>query len=248
LRQATEHRGGFFVIEGANNLKLALDVRWPLISVLMMDSRAARAGALVAGAEEQGAEVYVAPEAVLYAIAGFRVHRGVLALGRRREPADPAELARATRVALVVEGVNDHENLGALFRNAAALGADAVLLDPTTCDPFYRRSVRVSLGHVMRLPVARVDPWPLRLAALHEAGHTIVGLSPSGERELDGLTPAGPVAVMVGAEGPGLSSAALDAADVVARIPMRAGVDSLNVATAAAIALYHLCPRPRVLL
>jgi tRNA G18 (ribose-2'-O)-methylase SpoU len=239
-----EDHDGFFVIEGARNLELALDLRWPLISVLMIDSRAERTGDLVAAAEKQGVAVYVAPKDLLYSIAGFRVHRGVLALARRRPLGNPAALAAAAAAALVVEGVNDHENLGALFRNAAALGGDAVLLDPTTCDPFYRRSVRVSLGNVMRLPVARLDPWPASLRLLRAAGMTVVGLSPFGDRRLDEVGPQGPVAIMVGSEGRGLTPGALAAADIVARIPMRAGVNSLNVATAAAIALYRLCPRP----
>jgi tRNA G18 (ribose-2'-O)-methylase SpoU len=235
------------VIEGARNLKVALEVGWPLISVLMIDSRAGRAGDLVASAEQQGASVYLARQDVLYSIAGYRVHRGVLALAWRRKPADPAPLARSASASLVIEGVNDHENLGALFRNAAALGGEGVFLDPTTCDPFYRRSVRVSLGHVMRLPVARLDPWPANLDLLRAAGTVIVALSPAGDQKLGDVAPPDRVAVMVGSEGAGLSHAALDAADIVARIPMRAGVDSLNVATAAAIALYHFSPMPRVL-
>jgi tRNA G18 (ribose-2'-O)-methylase SpoU len=235
------------VIEGARNLQVALEVGWPLISVLMIDDRAVRAGDLVAGAEQQGASVYLAPQDVLYSIAGYRVHRGVLALAWRTKPADPAALARSAATSLVIEGVNDHENLGALFRNAAALGGEGVFLDPTTCDPFYRRSVRVSLGHVMRLPVARLEPWPAKLTVLRAAGTVIVALSPAGDQRLRDIAPPDRVAVMVGSEGAGLSPAALDAADIVARIPMRAGVDSLNVATAAAIGLYHLAPTPRVL-
>jgi tRNA G18 (ribose-2'-O)-methylase SpoU len=231
------------VIEGARNLEVALEVHWPLVSVLMIDSRAERADDLVDAAEEQGVPVYVAPKELVFSIAGFRVHRGVLALARRRQLPNPARVAAAASSALVVEGVNDHENLGALFRNAAALGADAVLLDPTACDPFYRRSVRVSLGHVMRLPVARLDPWPASLGLLRAGGATVVALSPLGDRVLYDVNIEGRFAVMVGSEGRGLSAAALAAADIVARIPMRTGVDSLNVATAAAIALYRLCPR-----
>lgn len=246
MRQEVEGREGLFVIEGANHLKLALNLGWPLVSVLMMESRLGRDADLVAAAEARGSPVYVAPKEVLYSIAGFRVHRGVLALARRRPPTDALGLARSARTALVVEGVNDHENLGALFRNAAALGGDGVFLDPTTCDPFYRRSVRVSLGHVMRIPVARPEPWPSSLGELRRAGLTIVALTPGGEVTLDEVASPPRLAVMVGAEGSGLSAAALDAADAVARIPMVGGVDSVNVATAAAIALYHFRSRPRV--
>ena len=150
----------------------------------------------------------------------------------------------ASRV-LVLEGVNDHENVGSLFRNAAAFGVDAVVLDPTTADPLYRRATRVSLGHVLRVPFARVSEggWPAVLDDLRAAGLTTVALTPSREAEplsrlvADALPR---VALLVGSEGPGLSSTALAAADRRVRIPMAAGTDSVNVATAAAIALAAL--------
>jgi tRNA G18 (ribose-2'-O)-methylase SpoU len=142
----------------------------------------------------------------------------------------------------VLEGLNDHENLGSLFRNAAALGADGALLSPTCADPLYRRAVRVSLGHVLRVPFARVGGWPADLGLLRERGWQVVALTPRAEAEpvtvLEALD--GPVALMVGAEGRGLSGEALAAADRWVRIPMAPGVDSVNVATAAAIALHRL--------
>jgi tRNA G18 (ribose-2'-O)-methylase SpoU len=145
----------------------------------------------------------------------------------------------------VLEAVNDHENIGALFRNAAAFGVDAVVLDPTTTDPLYRRSTRVSLGHVLRVPFARVldGEWPAALDKLRTAGFTTVALTPDADAETLGrLVAARPprVALLVGAEGPGLSAPALAAADRRVRIPMAPGVDSVNVATAAAIALSAL--------
>jgi tRNA G18 (ribose-2'-O)-methylase SpoU len=182
-------------------------------------------------------------------VAGFDVHRGVLAAADRLPPAGVAEAAGAAELVVVTEGLGDHENLGALFRNAAAFGADAVLLDPTTADPLYRRSVRVSLGHVLRVPWTRLTPWPAGLRGLRDDGLAVLALTPDpGADPIDDVVtqavPPGPVALMVGAEGPGLTGAALAAADRRVRIPIAAGVDSLNVATAAAIALHRLAPRP----
>jgi tRNA G18 (ribose-2'-O)-methylase SpoU len=150
-------------------------------------------------------------------------------------------LLRDARLVAVLEGVNDHENLGALFRNAAALGVDAVLLGPRCSDPLYRRSVRVSMGHVLRVPFAELPgPWPESLDVLRAAGMQVAALTPAADAVP--LTVSGlrgeRVAVLLGAEGPGLSAEALAAADVRVRIPMAAGVDSLNVATAAAVAFH----------
>jgi tRNA G18 (ribose-2'-O)-methylase SpoU len=148
----------------------------------------------------------------------------------------------------VLEGVNDHENLGALFRNAAALGVDAVLLGPRCSDPLYRRSVRVSMGHVLRVPFVELPgPWPASLDVLKAAGLRVAALTPAADAQpltAQPFTAASPtgqrVAVLLGAEGPGLTPEALAAADVRLRIPMAPGVDSLNVATAAAVAFHAL--------
>ncbi|MCA1691983.1 MAG: RNA methyltransferase [Actinobacteria bacterium] len=141
---------------------------------------------------------------------------------------------------VLVEGVNDHENLGALFRNAAAFGAGAVLLDPTCADPLYRRSIRVSMGQVLRMRFARMD-WPASIGALQALGYEVLALTPSpGAEDIDVVGRGPKQALLVGAEGGGLSKRALAAADRRVRIPMAPGVDSLNVATAAAIALHHL--------
>ena len=140
-------------------------------------------------------------------IAGFPVHRGVLALAERQPALDPTTSAGRRRTVVVVEGVNDHENLGAIFRNAAAFGAGAVLLDPTCCDPLYRRSVRVSVGHVLRVPFARLTPWPAALADLAAAGFDVVALDPAAPDTIESVQPGRRVAVLVGAEGSGLSAA-----------------------------------------
>jgi tRNA G18 (ribose-2'-O)-methylase SpoU len=215
----------------------------------------------------ESAPVYVVGRQLMADTVGFDLHRGVVAIGRRLPEPAPLAAVGASSVLLVLEGVNDHENLGALFRNARALGAGAVLMDPTTADPLYRRSIRVSLGHVLRVPFARLDPWPAGLSDLRVAGYTVVALTPdrraapidepstwphewrrcavradrSHTTRGGGL---GPVALLVGAEGGGLTAGARAVADVELRIPMVAGVDSLNVATAAAIALHRLAPSP----
>jgi tRNA G18 (ribose-2'-O)-methylase SpoU len=169
----------------------------------------------------------------------------VLASADRGAPADPAALVAGVRVVAVAEGLGDHENVGALFRNAAAFGVDAVLLDPTTADPLYRRSVRVSLGHVLRVPHARLPALPAGLGVVRAAGLEVVALTPASDAEpVSALAPGGPpVALVVGAEGPGLTAATLAAADRRVRIPLAAGVDSLNVATAAAVAFHRLFDR-----
>lgn len=244
-RQRIEGGLGVFVAEGLLALEQLVASDYVVESVLVATDRLARAAPLLQGCP---APVYVAEPSVLAGVAGFNIHRGVVALGRRRPDADPHRLlavakAAGTRVVVVTEGVNDHENLGAIFRNAAAFGAGAVLLDPTTCDPLYRRSIRVSLGHVLRVPFAPLEPWPAALADVRSTGWTTVALTPAADAEpLDRMSPVGldPVALLVGAEGPGLAAGTLAAADRQVRIPLAGGVDSLNVATATAIALHHL--------
>lgn len=187
------------------------------------------------------APVYLVPQPLLEQIAGYKFHRGALASADRAPLSDLAGVAARASLLLLVEGVNDHENLGALFRNAAAFGADGVLLDPTSADPLYRRSIRVSMGHALRLPHARLPGWPAEIRTLQELDFEVVALTPSGEAEdVSQLQRRPRQAVLVGAEGAGLTAAALAAADRRVRIPLARGVDSLNVATAAAIVLHQL--------
>lgn len=177
----------------------------------------------------------VADAGTMAAVVGFHLNRGVLASADRAPVPDLAALlATAGRVA-VLEGVNDHENLGSLFRNAAALGVDAVLLAPGCAEPLYRRSVRVSMGHVLRVPFV-AGSWEELTGALRTAGFVVGALTPSGDTPPVALAPHPRVALLLGAEGPGLSDEALALADHRVRIPMAAGVDSLNVATAGAVA------------
>jgi tRNA G18 (ribose-2'-O)-methylase SpoU len=185
---------------------------------------------------------------VLSEVIGFRLTRGVLASAERMPPADLDALLAgpdpvAPRRLAVLEGLNDAENLGSIARSALALGVDGLLLDPRCADPLYRRSVRVSMGHVLALPFAVLPDWPADLGRLHDAGYRTVALTPAPDAvDLGDVDPhAYPrTAVLLGAEGPGLTPEAQQAADVRARIPMRPGVDSLGVAAAAAIAFATL--------
>jgi tRNA G18 (ribose-2'-O)-methylase SpoU len=192
------------------------------------------------------APVYVGTPAVLQSITGFNVHRGAIAAMHRPAPTPvPEVLARARRVA-VLEDVVDHTNVGAVFRSAAGIGADAVLVSPRCADPLYRRAVRVSMGTVFQVPWARLEPWPGGLAVLREHGFTVaaLALTPSAV-PLDRLAEQPPdrLALVLGTEGDGLSDLALAEADLAVRIPMAGGVDSLNVAAAAAVALWATRPR-----
>ncbi|GAA3219716.1 RNA methyltransferase [Pseudonocardia petroleophila] len=186
---------------------------------------------------------YAADADTMATAVGFHLNRGVLAVADRAAPVDAAALARTARSLAVLEGVNDHENLGSLFRNAAALGVDGVLLGPRCADPLYRRSVRVSMGHVLRVPFADLaGPWPGALDLLRDAGLRVAALTPAPDAvPLAGAGLGGRrVAVLLGAEGPGLTDEALAAADLRVRIPMATGVDSLNVATAGAVAFHAI--------
>jgi tRNA G18 (ribose-2'-O)-methylase SpoU len=232
-------------VEGVLAIRALLASPYPVRSLLLTE---ARWTALVADLDRAAvaAPVFVADRGVLQAVAGFDIHRGAVASADRLPAPDPAALLAAAperAVVAVVEAVNDHENLGGLFRNAAAFGVSAVFLDPTCADPLYRRSVRVSLGHVLGVSFTRLAAWPEDLAILRSAGFDIVALTPHSAAEpIERLATRPPhrVAVMVGAEGPGLSPDALAAANRTVRIPMAPGVDSLNVATAAAIAFHCL--------
>lgn len=191
--------------------------------------------------------VYVTSAGTMSEVVGFHLNRGVLAVADRVARPSAARIVADGRALAVLEGVGDHENLGSLFRNAAALGLDGVLLGPGCADPLYRRSVRVSMGNVLRVPFAHVgEDWPGALADLRAAGYRIAALTPSPDAvPLRKLADVGGQrsAVLLGSEGHGLTGQAIDAADLAVRIPMADGVDSLNVATAAAVAFYELAGR-----
>ena len=250
------------VVEGRVAVHQLLGTRMAIHSLLVDDHQVRLAVDLVDAVRHRGGTVYVVPRNQMADLVGFRMHRGVVAVAARPSEIEPTRLlAEAVRhhgslgglkILAVLEGLNDPENIGALFRNAAAYGVDGILLDPTCADPLYRRSVRVSAGHSLHLPFARLRSWPDGLDHVRAAGFVVCALTPHPvgrtSVELHGLrahlaerapAPIG-VALLVGAEGPGLSEAALSAADAIVTISMAPGVDSLNVATAAAVAFDRL--------
>jgi tRNA G18 (ribose-2'-O)-methylase SpoU len=245
LRTKIEGPHGLFIAEGARVIERAITTGYQLRSVVMTPEWLERTGSFLAGS---GAPVYLAPEPVLHELTGFHVHRGALASVHRRPLPDLASvLAGARRIALIENLVN-HTNLGAVFRAATALGIQAVVLSPSSADPLYRRSVRVSMGAVFTLPYVRAASWPGDIGRIRDAGFTVAALTPApGALSLDEVVIADGdrLAVMIGTEGPGLSDAAVAAADLAVRIPMSPGVDSLNVAAAASVAFWALRDRTR---
>ena len=241
LRKRYEHSAGVFIAEGPGVVRALLASRYPTRSLLVDPRRARELAPLVEGT---GIPVYVAERPVLYEIVAFRMHQGALGCGDRLPPRDPGELVQGARRLLLLEAMNDHENMGALFRTARAFSVDGVLLGPRCADPLYRRSVRVSMGHVLHVPHAITTPLPDALEPLRAEGITTVALTPEPNAvPLERVDWGGRLALLLGAEGPGLPADTLAAADVRARIPMAPGVDSLNVAAAAAVALHALRPR-----
>jgi len=229
---------GLVIAEGTVVVRRLVESAYPIRSLLGIRRRYDElSGDLAATA----APFYVAVADVMAEVVGFHLNRGVLATADRVQFPPAADLLAVARSVAVLEGVGDHENLGAVFRNAAALGVDAVLLAPGCADPLYRRSVRVSMGTVLGVPFTAL-PWlDEGISLLRDNGFRIVALTPAGEVTLREAAPGGKVAIMVGSEGPGLTPAALRSADLRVRIPMTGGVDSLNVATAAAVAFAALC-------
>ena len=216
----------------------------PFLQVRERDLVGRRVGRLaeLIGDQALDAPVYVAEQAVMDAIVGFPIHRGLLGVGRRRAAPEPEDLLTTLgREALVavVHGIGNHDNMGGLFRNAAAFGVDAVLLDATSCDPLYRKAIRVSVGAVLITPFARLASEADLLSLLIAQGFEAVALTPSGTQDLATYAPAAKTAVLFGAEGPGLPSELLRGCKTV-RIPMAGGFDSLNVATTSGIVLHHL--------
>ncbi len=230
--------GGYFVAEGALVIQQLLESPYPVRSLLVTE-RGLRQLEHDLGRIE--APVYVADQDVVDAVAGFHYHRGALAAADRLPLPDPQEVVAGGDLLLVAEGIGDLENLGALFRNAGAFGADAVLLGPRCGDPLSRRCVRVSMGLALRAVHARLDDWPTCLGMLRERGFEVLALTPSPDAEdLRTVARRPRQALLVGSEGDGLTGEALAAADRRVRVAMAPAVDSLNVATAAAVALHHL--------
>jgi tRNA G18 (ribose-2'-O)-methylase SpoU len=191
-----------------------------------------------------GIPVLVVPQAVMNSVAGYDVHRGCLAIGERPAPAGWHELIGGAQLVVVLEGVGNPDNVGAIFRNAAAFGADAVLLGPSCADPLYRKAIRTSMAATLVVPFASVPRWPEALQELDRDRFSVIAMTPALEgmplQEVARRTRGRAVAIVAGHEGAGLTIGALSACDYLARIPMSPQVDSLNVATALAIGLYAI--------
>ena len=243
LRRRLEPEHGLYVAESEKVIRRALGAGHRPRSFLMARRWLDDLDDVVADAERDGVPVYVGEHDVIEALTGFHLHRGALASMERPALPPLADVVRAARRVLVLEDVVDHTNVGAVFRSAAALGMDAVLVTPRCADPLYRRSVRVSMGTVFQVPWTRVTPWPGAIGLLRDLGFTVAALAlrddavPLGE-----LAAAAPtrLALVLGTEGDGLSSRTVAAVDQVVTIPMAGGVDSLNVAAAGAVAAWAL--------
>ncbi len=222
----------YFIVEGLTAIERLLTSAYPVRSVLLTPATHARI------ADRLGSVVtYVLSAEAMEAVAGVNLHRGAIASATRLASPPLALVLRSARRIVMLEGINDHENLGAIARTARGLGADAMVLDPTCADPFYRRSVRVSMGELLHLPIVRCDDWGAALDEVGDAGFGLWALTPSADAaDIRTMTAPSRWALVVGAEGPGLSVDTLTRCTTV-RIPMRNGVDSLNVGHAVAIAL-----------
>lgn len=233
-------RQGLFVAEGEVVLRmLATSTQCEPVSVLIAEKRIEALDPILRTLPP-GVPVYAAGQGVMDAIVGFPIHRGILALGRRRSVLDAHALLDGLgeqALVLVLSGIANHDNMGGLFRNAAAFGVDAVILDETCCDPLYRKAIRVSVGASLILPYATLAGD--LVAGLEQAGLEALALSPQAPTELSGLVAPARAAVILGAEGPGLSAEILQRARGI-RVPMATGFDSLNVATTSGIVLHHL--------
>lgn len=228
---------GLVIAEGVLVVQRLLASRFPAIGLLGVDRRLSELQDDLDGVD---VPFYRTSAEVMAEVVGFHLNRGVLAAASRPEALDLQDVLDGASTVAVLEGVNDHENLGAMFRNAAGLGADAVLFGAACADPLYRRAVRVSMGHVLRTPFAQVPEWPRGLEQLRDNGFQIISLTPNPTAiPLATAMTGEKVALLLGAEGPGLTEHAMRATDVRARIPMAPGTDSLNVATAAAMAFYE---------
>ena len=243
LRRVREPAEGLYIAESAKVIRRALDAGHRPRSVLVQEKWLDDIAVLLSEAGTDAVPVYVVTDAVAEALTGYAVHRGALAAMHRPALRTVGEVVAGARTVLILEDIVDHTNVGAAFRGAAGLGADAVLVTPRCADPLYRRSVRVSMGTVFQVPWTRLPEWPAARDILHDSGLHLAALALADHAvPLDVFAANRPerVALLLGAEGDGLSRRALEAADTVVTIPMAGGVDSLNVAAASAVALWSL--------
>jgi tRNA G18 (ribose-2'-O)-methylase SpoU len=232
LRERGKESDDYFIVEGLTAIERLLTSEYPVRSVLLTPAIEARL------ADRLGtATIYVLSAEAMSSVAGVNLHRGAVASASRLPSPLLAAVLPTARRMVMLEGINDHENLGAIARTARGLGADALVLDPTCADPFYRRSVRVSMGELLHLPIVRCTDWVVTLDEVAGAGFDCWALTPAPDAaDILALTAPQRWALVVGAEGPGLSTATLARCTNV-RIPMHHGVDSLNVGHAVAVAL-----------
>jgi tRNA G18 (ribose-2'-O)-methylase SpoU len=234
-------RDGLFIAEGEVVVRVLLVASlYRSLSLFLAEKRVAALESEIARLPDT-VPVYVAPQAIMDSIAGFQMHRGILALGARAE-SQSAEVQLADigerAIVLVLSGIANHDNMGGIFRNAAAFGVDLVILDSDCCDPLYRKAIRVSAGNVLTVPMARLERGVDAIELLVRHGFEAFALSPGGEASLARTKRPARVALLFGAEGPGLPDAVLQRIETL-RIPIAGGVDSLNVATTSGIVLHH---------
>ncbi|MEO7015169.1 MAG: RNA methyltransferase [Leifsonia sp.] len=244
LRRVSEPAGGLYIAESTKVIKRALAAGHRPRSVLLQQQWVPDVEPLLV--DYPDVPVYVGESAVLEALTGYHLHRGALAAMHRPQLPHPADLLKDARLVVVLEDIVDHTNVGAIFRSVAGLGADAVLISPRCADPLYRRSVRVSMGTVLQVPWTRIPEWDEAAPILRDAGFEIAALALADDAVGLDEYAAGPpqrLALVLGSEGDGLSRHAIAVADTVVTIPMLHGVDSLNVASASAVALWALRAR-----
>lgn len=244
LRKLREPAEGMYIAESSRVLRRALAAGHQPRSFFLAEKWLADLQDVLAAYPDVPA--FIGTAALLEEITGFHLHRGAMAAMQRPAPLPLNELLAGARRIAVLEDIVDHTNVGAIFRSAAALDIDAVLVSPRCGDPLYRRSVRVSMGTVFQVPWARLEAWPQDLALLQQHGFTVAALELTGDAvDVDELAAANPdkLALVLGTEGAGMSAATLAAVDLAVKIPMRPGVDSLNVAAASAVAFWELRPR-----
>ena len=236
---------GLVIAEGVLVVRRMLASRFVPHAMLGTDRRLAELADDLSAAAAPPLDMtcYRATAEVMADVVGFHLNRGVLAAARRPVELSVSEVLEGARTIAVLEGVNDHENLGSIFRNAAGLGVDGVIFGAGCADPLYRRSVRVSMGHALLVPFARAARWPADLELLREEDFRLLAMTPNRRavslaEAMTGLA-GDKVAVLVGAEGPGLTETVMRVSDARVRVPMSRGTDSLNVATAAALAFYE---------
>lgn len=242
---------GLFMTEGALVLDQHLRSGYPLSSVLVAQERVEALGDLLARVPED-VPIYSAPRELLSSITGFAMHRGLLAAGRRVPDRDPMELARTSRTSVILEDIANHDNVGSIFRSTAAIcGSDSsVLISPRSCDPLYRKALRVSIGCALRVPFGTLDPFAESLGVLRDEGIPILAMTPADdaidlEQIPNDVIGSARIGVLLGAEGPGLTKEAMDSSTIRVRIPIVDWVDSLNIGVACGVVLHDIERRRR---